>query len=139
MNFPQLSKFITFSFARQACLLLISRLFFIGKSYLLFELYYSYLIEQGIDQDHIIKIAFDDRQNKPYRDPYALTEYVIGCNARFLPKDISRNFEAETIKCMCIRVPLRNSCQLMAETRETAGSNPDHGSVCFLLSPGETI
>ncbi len=48
----------------------------VGKSYLLFELFYEYLIEYGIPQDHIIKIALDDRRNKKYRDPDALCEFV---------------------------------------------------------------
>ena len=47
-----------------------------GKTYLLFELFYDYLIKSGIDKDHIIKIALDDRINKRYRDPDVLCEYV---------------------------------------------------------------
>ena len=30
-----------------------------GKSYLLFELFYKYLKEQGVDDSHIIKLALD--------------------------------------------------------------------------------
>ena len=37
-----------------------------GKSYLLFELFYNYLKEQGVDDKHIIKLALDDRKNKKY-------------------------------------------------------------------------
>ncbi len=47
-----------------------------GKSYLLFELFYKYLKEQGMDDKHIIKIALDDRMNKKYRDPDELCDYV---------------------------------------------------------------
>lgn len=47
-----------------------------GKSYLLFELFYSYLLKEGVKEDHIIKIALDDRINKKYRDPDELCEYV---------------------------------------------------------------
>ena len=47
-----------------------------GKTYLLFELFYDYLLKSGVDQGHIIKIALDDRANKKYRDPDALCEYV---------------------------------------------------------------
>ncbi len=47
-----------------------------GKSYLLFELFYNHLISSGVKKDHIIKIAFDDRANKKYRDPDYLCEYV---------------------------------------------------------------
>ena len=38
-----------------------------GKSYLLFELFYNYLKEKGVDDSHIIKLALDDRKNKKYR------------------------------------------------------------------------
>lgn len=31
-----------------------------GKSFLLFNLFYDYLIDSGIAKDHIIKVAFDD-------------------------------------------------------------------------------
>ncbi len=47
-----------------------------GKSYLLFELFYKYLKEQGVDDKHIIKLALDDRKNKNYRNPDALYDYV---------------------------------------------------------------
>lgn len=47
-----------------------------GKTYLLFELFYNYLLESGVDDAHIIKIALDDRINKKYRDPDVLCEYV---------------------------------------------------------------
>ena len=48
-----------------------------GKSYLLFELFNKYLKEQGVDDNHIIKLALDDRKNKQYRDPDALYDYVV--------------------------------------------------------------
>lgn len=47
-----------------------------GKTYLLFELFYNYLVESGVEEAHIIKIALDDRMNKKYRDPDILCEYV---------------------------------------------------------------
>lgn len=47
-----------------------------GKSYLLFELFYNYLKEQGVDDSHIIKLALDDRKNKKYRDPDELCDFV---------------------------------------------------------------
>ncbi len=47
-----------------------------GKTYLLFELFYQYLLDSGVDKEHIIKIALDDRINKKYRDPDVLCEYV---------------------------------------------------------------
>ena len=47
-----------------------------GKTYLLFELFYEHLLASGVDKEHIIKIALDDRINKKYRDPDVLCEYV---------------------------------------------------------------
>ena len=40
-----------------------------GKTFLLFELFRSHLIEQGVPPERIIQIAFDDRANKELRDP----------------------------------------------------------------------
>lgn len=50
-----------------------------GKSYLLFELFDAYLRESSVPDDHIIKLALDDRANKEYRDPDRLYQYVTGC------------------------------------------------------------
>lgn len=47
-----------------------------GKSYLLFELFYKHLLSVGVNSDHILKIALDDRMNKKFRDPDFLCEYV---------------------------------------------------------------
>ena len=47
-----------------------------GKSYLLFELFHNYLISSGIDENHIIELALDDRSNIEYRDPDALLKYI---------------------------------------------------------------
>lgn len=47
-----------------------------GKSYLLFEIFYNYLIENGVDESHIITLQLDDRINLKYRDPDVLCEYV---------------------------------------------------------------
>ena len=47
-----------------------------GKSYLLFNLFKQYLIDQGVKLDHILEIAFDDRKNKKYRNPDKCFEYI---------------------------------------------------------------
>lgn len=47
-----------------------------GKSYLLFELFYRHLLACGVKDDHIIKIALDDRQNKQFRNPDVLCDYI---------------------------------------------------------------
>ena len=43
-----------------------------GKSYLLFNLFKDHLLEGGIDEQHIIEIAFDSFENKRFRDPNVL-------------------------------------------------------------------
>ena len=47
-----------------------------GKSVLLFDLFYDYLIEQGTAEDQIIKIELDQRKYYKYRNPITLCEYV---------------------------------------------------------------
>lgn len=47
-----------------------------GKSYLLFTLFKEHLLSDGIDEDHIIEIAFDAFENKKYRDPDVLHPYL---------------------------------------------------------------
>lgn len=48
----------------------------VGKSYLLFNLYYDYLINNGIDKNHIITYALDDRRNKELRNPDELLKVI---------------------------------------------------------------
>ncbi len=47
-----------------------------GKSVLLFELFYDYLISQGVTENHIIKIELDQRRFYKFRNPITLCEYV---------------------------------------------------------------
>lgn len=47
-----------------------------GKSYLLFNLFYDYLIGQGIKTCNIIKLALDDDRNLEYRNPDKLSEFL---------------------------------------------------------------
>ena len=47
-----------------------------GKSYLLFNIFKKYLLEQGIDESHIIPIELDKRSNKKYRDPDVILDYI---------------------------------------------------------------
>ncbi len=47
-----------------------------GKSFLLFELFYNYLLENGIQEDCIIKIALDDLENEALLDPHNLSKYI---------------------------------------------------------------
>ena len=47
-----------------------------GKSYLLFTLFHNYLLEQGVDEQHIIKVDMEDRRNATLRNPDALLNYI---------------------------------------------------------------
>lgn len=47
-----------------------------GKSVLLFDLFYEYLLSQGVQEDHIIKIELDQRRYYTFRNPIMLCEYV---------------------------------------------------------------
>ena len=47
-----------------------------GKSYLLNILFYHYLLENGVADDHIIRIDLEDRLNKELRNPDAMLHYV---------------------------------------------------------------
>ena len=49
-----------------------------GKSVLLFELFYEYLLSQGVQEDHVIKIELDQRRYYKFRNPITLCEYVEG-------------------------------------------------------------
>ena len=47
-----------------------------GKSYLLFNLFHNHLLEEGVDEEHIIEVALDDRSNKELRDPDNMLKFV---------------------------------------------------------------
>ena len=47
-----------------------------GKSYLLNVLFYHYLLENGVADDHIIRVDLEDRMNKELRNPDAMLRYV---------------------------------------------------------------
>lgn len=47
-----------------------------GKSYLLFNIFKKYLLEQGVQESHIITIELDKRSNKKYRDPDIILDYI---------------------------------------------------------------
>ena len=49
-----------------------------GKSYLLFELFRNHLLQEGVVDDHIIRIALDDRMNKKFRNPDELCSHIHG-------------------------------------------------------------
>ena len=47
-----------------------------GKSYLLFRLFKKYLLEISVKEDHILALELDTRENRPYRNPDTLLEYL---------------------------------------------------------------
>lgn len=47
-----------------------------GKSFLLFNLFYHYLLSQGVPTDHIITLALDDMDYQDYRDPKKLYAFL---------------------------------------------------------------
>ena len=47
-----------------------------GKSVLLFDLFYEYLLSQEVQEDHIIKIKLDQRRYYKFRNPITLCEYI---------------------------------------------------------------
>ena len=48
-----------------------------GKSYMLNIIFYNYLIENGVKEDHIIKLALDREENRKYHDSKLLNEYIL--------------------------------------------------------------
>ncbi len=56
-----------------------------GKSYLLFSIFYRYLLNNGIKEDHIIRIALDDYANRKLRDPDTIFDYV---NSKIVDDDL---------------------------------------------------
>lgn len=50
-----------------------------GKSYLLFNLFKKTLTAQGVAQSHIISIELDRYENRAFRDPDVVLEYIHSC------------------------------------------------------------
>ena len=48
-----------------------------GKSYILDPIFKNYLLEQGVKEDHIIKLELDSIENEEYLNPRALYDYVM--------------------------------------------------------------
>lgn len=48
-----------------------------GKSYLLDPIFKDYLLNNGVDKNHIIKLELDSIENEEYTDPKKLYEYVM--------------------------------------------------------------
>ena len=48
-----------------------------GKSYMLNYIFYNHLIECGVKEEHIIKLALDREENIKYHDSKLLNEYIL--------------------------------------------------------------
>ncbi|MCQ2376846.1 MAG: ATP-binding protein [Methanocorpusculum sp.] len=48
----------------------------VGKSYLLFTLFYHHLLANGVDESHILKIQLDQRMYAKYQDPDLFLSYI---------------------------------------------------------------
>ena len=47
-----------------------------GKSYLLNTIFYNYLLNDGVDENHIIKVALDDSDYEELLDPKKLSKFI---------------------------------------------------------------
>ena len=47
-----------------------------GKSFLLMNLFHQHLIENGVQENHIIELSMDNRRNKRLRNPDALLDFI---------------------------------------------------------------
>lgn len=56
-----------------------------GKSYLLNTLFYNYLLKNGVNENHIIKIALDDSDNESLINPKNLSKYI---KEKIVDKDV---------------------------------------------------
>ena len=54
-----------------------------GKSYLLFNLFKSRLLAEGVDRSHIVEVNLDDKESARLRNPNRLFDYVV----KRLPQD----------------------------------------------------
>lgn len=48
-----------------------------GKSVLLFDIYYNYLISYGIDKDHIVKVNLETKKNESLRNSDTLYNHIV--------------------------------------------------------------
>ena len=47
-----------------------------GKSFLLFNIFRDYLLQNGVTEDHIIGLSLDDFRNSKLRNPQNLLDYI---------------------------------------------------------------
>ena len=47
-----------------------------GKSFMLDPIFKNYLLESGVEENHIIKIDLDEIENEKYLNPHELNNYI---------------------------------------------------------------
>ena len=47
-----------------------------GKSFLLFDIWHHWLLEQDVPESHIIEVDLEDLANEKLRDRYVLLDYI---------------------------------------------------------------
>ena len=52
-----------------------------GKSYLLFNLFKSHLLKEGVRRENVVEIALDRNKDAKLRDPDALYDFLVHCTA----------------------------------------------------------
>ena len=88
-----------------------------GKSYLLKELYYDYLISEGVDKNNIIILDLDEAANAYLRNPLKLNNFILSkCTdenlvsliTEFLSSDLYKSSDAGTIVRDTIKLVKKN-------------------------------
>ena len=51
-----------------------------GKSYILFNIFQNHLLSIGVNPSQIITIEFDRYENRKYRNPDFVLEYIHSCD-----------------------------------------------------------
>lgn len=72
-----------------------------GKSFLLFNLYKSYLLSKGIEKEQIIEVDLDRLSNAVLRNPFKLLDYI---KSHILEKDLNYYIFIDEIQ-LCLSVP----------------------------------
>ena len=52
-----------------------------GKSYLLFNLFKSHLLKEGVRRENVVEIALDRKKDAKLRDPDALYDFLVHSTA----------------------------------------------------------
>ena len=67
-----------------------------GKSYLLFELYRKYLLQNGVKEEQIIALSLDNDENEKYWNPTNLSTYL---KSKIINDDLLKNNGIKTYDC----------------------------------------